>query len=321
MSHRSTDFETIISQCEILLREIMHIPENYKVLFLQGGATTQFSMLPLNLFNQFHSANYINTGTWSKKAIAEAKKFGKVNIVASSEDKNFSYIPSLEDLELDDQVDYLHITTNNTIEGTKYNSFPITNVPLVADFSSNILSEPIDVSKFGVIYAGAQKNLGPAGLTVVIIREDLIGKASQNCPTMLDYKTHSASSSMYNTPPTFNIYVTKLVLEWIKDQGGIYEIYQNNLNKAKLLYDTIDHSTLFHSPVVPNDRSLMNIPFSTASDLCNQQFLFEANENGLVNLEGHRSVGGMRASLYNAMPFEGVQKLVQFMREFEKKNV
>ncbi|WP_088071017.1 3-phosphoserine/phosphohydroxythreonine transaminase [Gottfriedia luciferensis] len=318
MSHRSVEFEEIIKNCENLFRELLEIPSNYKVLFLQGGASTQFSMVPLNLLNKNKKAAFINTGTWSKKAISEAKKYGEIDIIASSEDKNYSYIPNLEDLNILEQYDYLHITTNNTIEGTKYTTYPKTNSPLVADFSSNILSEPIDVSKFGLIYAGAQKNIGPAGLTIVIIRDDLIGNADLLCPTMLNYKTHVESSSLYNTPPTFSIYVAKLVLEWIKEQG-INSIYQKNLLKAQLLYDFIDQSDLFSSPVEIESRSLMNIPFTSPSDAINKQFLAEANSVGLVNLEGHRSVGGMRASIYNAMPIEGVEQLVQFMSRFEKK--
>ncbi|WP_088042434.1 3-phosphoserine/phosphohydroxythreonine transaminase [Bacillus sp. EAC] len=321
MSHRSKEFETIIGKCEGLLRELLEIPSNYKVLFLQGGASTQFSMVPLNLLNRFKKAAFINTGSWSKKAISEAKKYGEVQIIASSEDKNFSYIPNFEELEIDQQIDFLHITTNNTIEGTKFSSFPTTNAPLVADFSSNILSEPIDISQFGVIYAGAQKNIGPAGLTIVIIREDLVGLANSSCPTMLDYKTHTDSSSLYNTPPTFSIYVSMLVLEWIKEQGGLSNIYKNNLLKAQLLYDFIDRSEMFSSPVEKDSRSIMNIPFTATSDALNKLFLAEANENGFVNLEGHRSVGGMRASIYNAMPIEGVRKLVQFMNQFETKNL
>jgi len=321
MSHRSKEFEDIIQKCEALLRDILEIPTNYRVLFLQGGASTQFSMVPLNLLKNFHTAAFINTGSWSKKAISEAKKYGEVKIIASSEDKNYSYIPKLEDLYIDPSIDYLHITSNNTIEGTKFSTYPTTNAPLVADFSSNILSEPIDVSKFGLIYAGAQKNIGPAGLTIVIIRDDLIGHANSLCPTMLDYKTHMSASSLYNTPPTFSIYVSMLVLEWIKEQGGLKQIHETNLLKAKLLYDFIDQSPLFSSPVEIDSRSLMNIPFSTSSEEINKQFLAEASANGFVNLEGHRSVGGMRASIYNAMPVEGIEKLVQFMSNFEKKIV
>lgn len=317
MSHRSVDFEEIIHECEALLREQLKVPSNYKVLFLQGGASTQFAMVPLNLFKEHNAAGFINTGSWSKKAISEAKKFGEVKILASSEDKNFTYIPNLRDLEIDN-IDYLHITTNNTIEGTKFSTFPDTSVPLVADFSSNILSEPIDVSKFGAIYAGAQKNIGPAGLTIVIIRDDLIGNASKLCPTMLNYKTHTETSSLYNTPPTFSIYVAKLVLEWLKDQGGLEQIHQFNIKKAKFLYDFIDSSKVFSSPVQRESRSLMNIPFTTTTDELNKQFLNEANSIGLVNLEGHRSVGGMRASIYNAMPIEGIEKLIGFMSKFEK---
>ncbi|PEL09782.1 3-phosphoserine/phosphohydroxythreonine transaminase [Bacillus sp. AFS017336] len=321
MSHRSAEFEGIIKNCENLLREVLEIPANYKVLFLQGGASTQFSMVPLNLLKKYKKAAFINTGSWSKKAISEAKKYGEVEVIGSSEDKNFSYIPNLEALDLNEPYDYVHITSNNTIEGTKYTTYPKTISPLVADFSSNILSEPIDVSKFGLIYAGAQKNIGPAGLTIVIIRDDLIGHADRLCPTMLDYKTHAEASSLYNTPPTFSIYVAMLVLEWIQESGGLNSIHQNNLLKAQLLYDFIDQSDLFSSPIEKESRSLMNIPFTSTTDELNKQFLAEANSAGFVNLEGHRSVGGMRASIYNAMPLEGVEKLVQFMSRFEKKIV
>jgi phosphoserine aminotransferase len=321
MSHRSKAYLEIIEEAEQLLRALMEIPSTYKVLFLQGGASLQFSMIPLNLLTTSKKVDFIHTGTWSKKAIAEANKSGTARVVASSEDKNFSYIPNIEDVKWDDTADYVHITTNNTIEGTRFTSLPDTkNIPLVADMSSNILSEHYDVSKFGIIYAGAQKNIGPAGVTVVIIREDLIGKASKDCPTMLDYKTHSASQSMYNTPPTYGIYIAKLMFEWLRDLGGVRVIEEINREKAQLLYNFIDESTLFSSPVTIKDRSLMNIPFTTPSDELNDTFLKEAKAIGLENLKGHRSVGGMRASIYNAMPVEGVQALVDFMKQFEYNN-
>lgn len=320
MSHRSGAFQEIINEAEALLRELMNIPQNYKVLFLQGGASLQFSMVPLNLL-QNKKADYVHTGSWSKKAIAEAKKYGDVRIVASSEDKQFTYIPDLHRAMFDAEADFVHITTNNTIEGTVYSEIPDTgHIPLVADMSSNILSQQYDVSKFGVIYAGAQKNIGPAGLTVVIIREDLIGRASSLCPAMLDYKIHADNNSLYNTPPSFSIYMAKLVFEWLKDLGGIAAIESINREKAKLLYDFLDESRLFQSPVAPGYRSLMNIPFTTPSPELDAAFIKEAKENGLETLKGHRSVGGMRASIYNAMPIEGVQKLVACMKTFEKNN-
>lgn len=320
LSHRSSAFVEIIEEAEKLFRELLNIPEQYKVLFLQGGATQQFSMVPLNLMKKGKAA-YIHTGSWSIKAIKEAKKYGDIDIVASSEDKNFSYIPQLENGKLDNSYDYVHITTNNTIEGTAFAAFPETGeVPLVADMSSNIMSEEIDITKFGVIYAGAQKNIGPAGLTIVIIREDLIGGARESCPVMLDYQTHSDKGSLYNTPPTFAIYMAKLVFEWLQELGGIKKMEKMNREKAKLLYDFLDGSSFFTSPVEKGSRSLMNIPFATKSDELNAAFIKEAKTAGLETLKGHRSVGGMRASIYNAMPIEGVQKLVDLMRDFEEKH-
>lgn len=319
LSHRSSAFVEIIEEAEKLFRELLNIPEQYKVLFLQGGATQQFSMVPLNLMKKGKAA-YIHTGSWSIKAIKEAKKYGDIDIVASSEDKNFSYIPQLENGKLDNSYDYVHITTNNTIEGTAFAAFPETGeIPLVADMSSNIMSEEIDITKFGVIYAGAQKNIGPAGLTIVIIREDLIGGARESCPVMLDYQTHSDKGSLYNTPPTFAIYMAKLVFEWLQELGGIKKMEKMNREKAKLLYDFLDGSSFFTSPVEKGSRSLMNIPFATKSDELNAAFIKEAKTAGLETLKGHRSVGGMRASIYNAMPIEGVQKLVDLMRDFEEK--
>lgn len=320
LSHRSKLFTEVIEKAEQDLRELMNIPDNYKVLFLQGGATLQFSMVPLNLM-QNGKAGFVHTGSWSKKAIQEAEKFGEVEVIASSADRGFNYIPNLDEVEFDPELDYIHITTNNTIEGTAFTDIPDTgNIPLVADMSSNILSEAIDVNKFGIIYAGAQKNIGPAGLTIVIIREDLIGKARADCPIMLDYKTHSESNSLYNTPPTFGIYMASLVFEWLKGLGGIEAMETRNRKKAQLLYDFLDESDFFTTPVDKASRSLMNIPFVTPSKELDAAFIEEAKAAGLETLKGHRSVGGMRASIYNAMPVEGVELLVDVMREFEKKH-
>ncbi|MBE7039374.1 MAG: 3-phosphoserine/phosphohydroxythreonine transaminase [Ruminococcaceae bacterium] len=321
MSHRSADYEAIIGKAESLLRELMHIPDNYKVLFLQGGASTQFAMIPLNLLKKSKKADYVITGQWAKKAAQEAEKYGEVKKVASSADKTFSYIPELDKSEFTPDADYFHITFNNTIYGTRYTSLPDTgNVPLVADISSNILSEPIDVTKFGLLYAGAQKNMGPAGLTVVIIREDLIGDVEPFVPTMLTYKIHAENGSMYNTPPTYAIYICMLVLEWLKENGGIEAMYETNLKKAETIYSYLDSSQMFKGTVEPKDRSLMNVPFITDSEELNAKFIKEAKAKGFVNLKGHRTVGGMRASIYNAMSLEGVEALVDFMKEFEKNN-
>jgi len=322
MSHRSKEYEEIIHGAEALLREIMGVPANYKVLFLQGGASSQFAMVPLNLFAKSKRADFIHTGTWSGKAISEAKRYGAVRVVASSEDKNFSYIPATDKGIFDAQADYAHITTNNTIEGTRFRTLPDTGtVPLVADMSSNILSQVYDINKFGLIYAGAQKNIGPAGLTVVIIRQDLLGHQQDCTPTMFNYKIQAENGSMYNTPPCYAIYIAKLVFEWVKELGGVAAMEAVNSKKAALLYDFLDNSKLFKSPVATDARSLMNIPFSAPSDDLNGAFVKEADKAGMVNLKGHRSVGGMRASIYNAMPLAGVQKLVAFMAEFEKKNL
>ncbi len=319
LSHRSPWFEDIISQAEKRLRELMDIPENYQVLFLQGGASLQFSMLPLNLAKN-QKAYYVNTGSWSKKAISEAKKIADVQVetLASSEDEHFTYIPKIDPATIDQDAAYVHITTNNTIEGTVYTDLPETGkVPLVADMSSNILSAPYDVRKFGVIYAGAQKNIGPAGLTVVIIRDDLINR-SDTISAMLDYKIQADNHSLYNTPPTFSIYLAKLVLEWLQELGGVPAIEQLNRKKARLLYEAIDQSDLFQSPIRIADRSIMNIPFITGNKEVDAQFNKEAQAAGFENLKGHRSVGGMRASLYNAFPIEGVYDLIDFMHKFEK---
>lgn len=323
MSHRSKVYDGIIKETESLLREVMNIPDNYKVLFLQGGASSQFSMVPLNLMTGSGKADFVLTGQWATKAYKEAARYGEANVVASSKDKTFSYIPKLDPSTFTKDADYFHICLNNTIYGTKWNTLPETgNVPLVADISSCILSEPIDVSRFGLLYAGAQKNMGPAGLTVVIIREDLIGRAKDFTPTMFNYQTHADNDSMFNTPPCYAIYICKLVLDWIKnDIGGLEKMKEFNEKKAKILYDFLDSSKLFKGTVVPEDRSLMNIPFVTGSEELDAKFVKEAAAHDFVNIKGHRSVGGMRASVYNAMPIEGVEKLVAFMKEFEAANL
>ena len=322
MSHRSKVYDGIIKGAEQLLREVMRIPDNYKVLFLQGGASSQFAMVPLNLMTKSRKADYVLSGQFSTKAYKEACRFGDCKVVASSKDDNFSHIPALDKNEFRPDADYFHICMNNTIYGTRYTKLPETgDVPLVADISSCILSEPIDVSRFALLYAGAQKNMAPAGLTVVIIREDLIGHAMDITPTMFNYKTHADNGSMYNTPPCYNIYIAGLVLEWIRDEiGGLEEMKKINEKKAGMLYDFLDRSKLFRGTVVPKDRSLMNVPFVTGSDELDAKFVKAATAAGFVNLKGHRTVGGMRASIYNAMPVEGVEKLVAFMQNFEKEN-
>lgn len=321
MSHRSKEFGEIILSAETLLRKIMNIPDNYKVLFLQGGASSQFAMVPLNLMTKNHKADYVLTGAWAKKAYKEASRYGDCKVVASSEDKTFSYIPELDPAAFRKDADYFHICMNNTIYGTKYAVLPDTgDVPLVADMSSCILSEPVDVSKFGVIYAGAQKNMAPAGLTVVIIREDLIGEAQEITPTMFKYSTHADNGSMFNTPPCYCIYMLKLVLEWLDELGGLEAMKKINEKKAGMLYDYLDHSEMFHPTVAEGSRSLMNIPFVTGNADLDKKFIAESSAAGFVNLKGHRSVGGMRASIYNAMPVEGVEKLIAFMKKFEKEN-
>ncbi|MBQ8209131.1 MAG: 3-phosphoserine/phosphohydroxythreonine transaminase [Clostridia bacterium] len=321
MSHRSKVFDAIIKDTEKLFREIMNIPENYKVLFLQGGASTQFAAIPLNFMNGSGKADYIVTGQWAKKALAEAKKYGDARAVASSADKTFSYIPKTTAADFDPEADYVYICLNNTIYGTVYHELPDTgNVPLIADVSSCFLSEPIDVSKFAVVYGGAQKNVAPAGVTICIIREDMLGNARDITPTMLDYKVMADNDSLYNTPPCWNIYITKLVLEWIKELGGLEKMKERNEKKAKILYDFLDSSKMFKGTVVAEDRSLMNVPFVTDSEELNAKFIKEATDAGFINLKGHRSVGGMRASIYNAMPIEGVEKLVAFMAKFEQEN-
>ena len=322
MSHRSKEYGAIITEAEALLREIMNIPDNYKVLFLQGGASTQFAAIPLNFMNGSGKADYVVTGQWAKKAAAEASRYGEVNIVASSADKTFSYIPKLDKSTFTKDADYFYICMNNTIYGTVYHELPDTgDVPLIADISSCFLSEPLDVTKFGMLYGGAQKNVAPAGVTICIIREDLLGKARDICPTMLNYQIHADNGSMYNTPPCYTIYIMKLVLEWIKNEvGGLEKMKELNEKKAKILYDFLDSSELFKGTVVPEDRSLMNVPFVTGDADLDAKFVAAAKDAGFINIKGHRTVGGMRASIYNAMPIEGVEKLVAFMKKFEEEN-
>ena len=319
MSHRSKPYQAIIDETEALARELMGIPENYKVLFLQGGASLQFAMIPMNLMVAHKRAAFMNTGAWSDKAIKEAKKFGEALVVASSKESTFNYIPEIP--AIPENIDYFYICANNTIYGTKFNEFPQTgNVPLIADFSSCIMSEKVDVSKFGLIFAGAQKTLGPAGVCLVIIRDDLVGKAPESTPTMMNYQTHVDNGSMFNTPPTYGIYIMGLVFQWIKKNGGIEAMEKRNREKAALLYDFLDSSSMFKGTVVAKDRSLMNVPFVTGNEELDAAFIKEATAAGFVNLKGHRSVGGMRASIYNAMPLKGVQALVDFMKAFEAKN-
>ena len=319
MSHRSKPYQAIIDETEALARELMGIPDNYKVLFLQGGASLQFAMIPMNLMVNHKRAAFMNTGAWSDKAIKEAKKFGEALVVASSKESTFNHIPEIP--AVPENIDYFYICANNTIYGTKFNEFPQTgSVPLIADFSSCIMSEKVDVSKFGLIFAGAQKNLGPAGVCLVIIRDDLVGKAPETIPTMMNYQTHVDNGSMFNTPPTYAIYIMGLVFQWLKKNGGIDAIEKINREKAKILYDFLDSSSLFKGTVAVKDRSLMNVPFVTGNEETDAAFIKEAAAAGFVNLKGHRSVGGMRASIYNAMPLKGVQALVDFMKAFEAKN-
>ncbi|MFA6921791.1 MAG: 3-phosphoserine/phosphohydroxythreonine transaminase [Gallionella sp.] len=331
MSHRGREFMGIAAQAEADLRELMGIPGNYKVLFLQGGASLQFSMIPLNLLRGKRSADYVNTGVWSKKAIDEAKKFADVNVVASGADKKFSYVPDFSTWRCDKDAAYLHFTPNETIGGVEFSWLPETGgVPLVADMSSDILSRRIDVSKYGLIYAGAQKNIGPAGLTLVIVRDDLIGNVAAGTPTMLDYKIHADHDSMYNTPPTYGIYVAGLVFQWLMKNGGIEAMERVNVEKAQLLYAAIDESCgFYHCPVAVQNRSRMNVPFTLSEKLLaghpkdaslDGEFLKQAEARGLLQLKGHKLAGGMRASIYNAMPLAGVQALVSFMNEFAREN-
>lgn len=321
MSHRSPVYEEIITQAERLLRELMEIPDNYKVLFLQGGASTQFAAVPLNLLNGSKKADYVLSGQFSTKAYEEAKKYGDIAVAGSSKGENFSKIPEKESLVFRKDADYVHICFNNTIYGTKYPYIPDTgDIPLVADMSSCILSEPIDVSKFGVIYAGAQKNMSAAGLTVVIVREDLLGHARAETPTMLNWKIMADSGSMYNTPPTYCIYIAKLVYEWLISLGGLAKMQEINEKKAALLYGYLDSQSYYLAPVDKGSRSMMNVTFVTGNAELDKKFAAEAAKAGLINLKGHRSVGGMRASIYNAMPQKGVEKLIAFMEEFAKNN-
>lgn len=321
MSHRSKAYDTIIKEAEADLRELMNIPDNYKILFLQGGASQQFAMIPMNLMKN-RVADYIVTGQWAKKAYQEASLYGKANKIASSEDKTFSYIPDCSDLPISEDADYVYICENNTIYGTKFKTLPNTKgKPLVADVSSCFLSEPVDVTKYGVIYGGVQKNIGPAGVVIVIIREDLITEdVLPGTPTMLRYKIHADADSLYNTPPAYGIYICGKVFKWLKKMGGLEAMKERNEKKAKILYDYLDESKLFKGTVRKEDRSLMNVPFITGNEELDAKFVKEAKEAGFENLKGHRTVGGMRASIYNAMPVEGVEKLVEFMKKFEAEN-
>ncbi len=321
MSHRSAEFKAILEDAEQNLRDIMNIPDNYKVMFIQGGGTLQFAMVPMNLLRKSGKADYIVTGTWAKKAAKEAQKFGDVKIVASSEDSTFSYIPKVSKEDFRPDADYVHITLNNTIYGTHYPYIPDTgDIPLVADMSSCILSEEIDVTKFGLIYAGVQKNVAPSGIAVAIMREDLIGFAKDDVPTYLDYKIHADNGSTYNTPNCFSIYVAGEVFKYIKDMGGVPAMHKLDVEKADKLYDYIDASDLYSSPVNKEDRSLMNVVFVTGNPDLDKKFVAEAKAANLHNLGGHRSIGGMRASIYNAMPMEGVDALIDFMKKFEEEN-
>ncbi len=322
MSHRSKVYESIIETAEQDIRDLYGIPDNYRVLFLQGGASLQFSMIPMNLMKNGKAA-YIVTGQWAKKAWQEAGKYGEAIKIASSEDKTFSYIPDCSDLPIPEDADYVYICENNTIYGTKYKKLPNTKGhPLVADVSSCFLSEPVNISDYGIIYGGVQKNVGPAGVVISIIREDLIPDEPYfaGTPTMMSFKTHADAKSLYNTPPTYGIYICGLVFKWLKEQGGLAAMKERNEKKAALLYEFLDQSKMFSGTVVPEDRSVMNVPFVTGNSDLDKKFVAESEAAGLVNLKGHRTVGGMRASLYNAMPYEGVETLVQFMERFEKEN-
>ncbi len=321
MSHRSQEFKQIIETAESDLRDLMNIPDNYRVLFLQGGGTLQFSMVPLNLLRNTKKADYIVTGQWAKKAAKEAEKFGDIRIAATSEPDIYTYIPKLKREDFRTDADYVYITTNNTIYGSRFNYIPDTgDVILAADQSSNFLSQVYDVTDFGLIFAGAQKNVGPAGVTIVIVRDDLIGHCPADAPIYLDYKIHADKGSMYNTPPCYSIYMAGLMFQWIKKQGGVPAIQRHNEEQAARLYDFIDNSSLYRCPVAAEDRSLMNVVFVTGDADLDKKFVSEAKTNGLVNLGGHRTVGGMRASIYNAMPDEGVDRLISFMKKFETEN-
>ncbi|MDX1938991.1 MAG: 3-phosphoserine/phosphohydroxythreonine transaminase [Saprospiraceae bacterium] len=318
ISHRSADFTAIIQEAEQLVRELLGVSDDYAVLFLSGGASTQFFMVPMNLLSENDTAAYLDTGSWASKAIKEAKLFGKVEVLASSKADNYSYIP--KEFTIPANARYLHLTSNNTIYGTQYQWWPETNIPLVSDMSSDIFSRPIDIQKFGLIYAGAQKNMGPAGVTLVIVRKDLIGKSGRALPAMLDYQTHIEGESLYNTPPVFPIYVSMLTLRWVKKMGGLKAIEQHNEAKAKLLYDEIDSNPLFKGTTTTEDRSRMNVTFVMSDSELEKSFLKACEEAGCVELKGHRSVGGFRASVYNAMPMEGIQTLVNVMRDFTEKH-
>lgn len=322
MSHRSQTFQEIIDTAEADLRELMNIPENYKVLFMQGGASLQFAMIPMNLMKN-KKADYIVTGQWAKKAAKEAEKYGDVRVIASSEDATFSYIPDCSDLPVSEDADYVYICENNTIYGTKFQELPNTKGKiLVSDVSSCFLSEPVDVTKYGMLYGGVQKNIGPAGVVIAIIREDLITEDTLvGTPTMMKYKTHADAKSLYNTPPAYGIYICGKVFRWLKKRGGLEAVKEYNEKKAKILYDYLDESKMFRGTVVKKDRSLMNVPFITGDKELDAKFIKEADAAGFKNLKGHRSVGGMRASIYNAMPIEGVEALVEFMKKFEKENL
>ena len=318
MSHRGKEFISIAAAAETDLRELMAIPQNYKVLFLQGGATLQFAAVPMNLLRGAKCADYVNTGEWSKKAIKEAQRYCTVNVAASSEDRNFSYAPEQAGWKLNPDAAYVHYTSNETIGGVEFHWVPDTgSVPLVADMSSHILSRPMDVSKYALIYAGAQKNMGPAGLTVVIVRDDLIGNSLPATPSVLDYKAQAGADSMLNTPATYAVYIAGLVFQWLKRLGGLQQMEQINRAKAAVLYDFLDQTEFYYSPVARGDRSLMNVPFRLRNEALDEVFLKQAQARGLRELKGHRSVGGMRASIYNAMPLAGVKALVEFMREFQ----
>ncbi|WP_339339614.1 3-phosphoserine/phosphohydroxythreonine transaminase [uncultured Oceanicoccus sp.] len=319
MSHRSSEIVAIAEQAEADFRELLAISDDYAVLFLQGGASTQFASVPLNLLGDKTAVDYVNTGQWSKKAIKEAKRFADVNVVASAEDTNFTTIPAFDSWQLNQDAAYLHYTPNETIGGVEFLWTPEVDVPLVADMSSTILSRPIDVNQFGVIYAGAQKNIGPAGLTIVVVRKDLLGKASAHCPTMLDYQVAAENDSMYNTPPTYGLYLAGLVFQWLKAQGGLSAIETINRRKADKLYNFIDASSFYANPVEVASRSLMNVPFTLANSDLDKQFLAESEAAGMLNLKGHRSVGGMRASIYNAVPEAAIDALIDFMRDFESR--
>jgi len=319
MSHRGREFIKIHAQAEADLRELLGIPQNYKVLFLQGGGAAQFSIVPMNLLRGKAAASYVNTGHWSIRAIAEAKRYCKVTIAASSEDANFSYAPRQDKWKVDPAAAYVHYTSNETIGGVEFQWIPDTGeIPLVADASSHILSRPLDVSRFGLIYAGAQKNIGPAGMAIVIVRDDLIGHAMPMTPSVFDYQVQASADSMHNTPPTYSVYMAGLVFQWLKKQGGVKKMEEINIAKAQLVYDYLDQTEFYHSPVAKEDRSRMNVPFSLRNDKLDEEFLKQAKARGLSELKGHRSVGGMRASIYNAMPVEGVRALVEYMRDFEK---